>query len=375
MGPGPSLHKTSMDWRSLSIRARDRTLIPSKRADSSRVMVPSTPNNASLDSETPLAETWQEAEEEEDYLAEDDMEDEYDDREDEDFAAAEELPAADEPVYPINRDEPTMAAPAAPTAPTAPDAAGKADNSNSSGISRIVIAVIVLSAIGFTASNWMANQKIDTLTARLENVEALLNDNSAGNQGQQPPQGAQQNEAFDQKNEAVLMQLSAQTMENRDAIETLRQAMAEAAKARASEAKTAAAGSGKPAATAEAPAKEATPAASKSTETAPAAKQAASESNEQPAPKTASPASTSAKKGKGWNVVLMSLKNEEMAERELAALKKNGVQAEIHAVKVKGTIYHQLRLGWFEQKDDALQYIKDVVKDLGYKDAWIRQTD
>jgi len=78
------------------------------------------------------------------------------------------------------------------------------------------------------------------------------------------------------------------------------------------------------------------------------------------------------KKDRGWNVIITSLKNEKMANRELAALLKSGLHVEKHTVEVRGETFHQLRVGWFEKKDDARAYLKNVIIGLGYRDAWIR---
>lgn len=71
----------------------------------------------------------------------------------------------------------------------------------------------------------------------------------------------------------------------------------------------------------------------------------------------------------------MSLKNGEMADRELAALQGNGVRVEKQTVQVNGETFYQLRAGWFARKDEALQYRKRLITDLGYEGAWVRQTD
>jgi cell division septation protein DedD len=98
--------------------------------------------------------------------------------------------------------------------------------------------------------------------------------------------------------------------------------------------------------------------------------QAGATKQETAMPEAAKPAHL--KEGRGWNIVLISLKNEAIADRELAALLKRGHQVEKYTVKVHGETFHQLRTGWFEQKDDALADLKKVISRLGYKDAWIR---
>lgn len=271
--------------------------------------------------------------------------------------------AREEEVYQVNRGAPNVAP------PSEPEHQGKGNNPNGSGISRIVVAVIVLCAIGFTASNWMANRKIDVLTAKFEGIEARISDNSG--EGRQQ---AQQEAGAGQENEAILMQLSAQIMENREAIETMKQELARTDAARPADMPAAKIASPeKQETTQKTPAAELSAASgAAAVQATPAVEKAVAKNNEPPKQKTAE--TEAGRNGQGWNVVLMSLKNEDMANKELARLKGKGIQAEKHTVKVKGVTYHQLRAGWFERKDEALLYIKNTITELGYRDAWIRHS-
>jgi cell division septation protein DedD len=250
------------------------------------------------------------------------------------------------------------------------------ENSNN-GISWIVMAVIFLSAAGFTASSWMANQKIAALKVQIENIEIRMNNSLSVDADQVTHEKAQHAINIGQKNEATLMQLATQIMENREGIEALKQLVANTAAQ--NYANTAIMLSVPPAFSSEDSI--ASPVSPKADEAeiadrvagmkiAETAKKAGIAKQETSMPETAKPVLL--KNGRGWNIVLMSLKNEAMADRELAALLKNGYQAEKHIVKVHGETFHQLRVGWFEQKDDALAYLKNVIAGMGYKDAWIR---
>lgn len=88
------------------------------------------------------------------------------------------------------------------------------------GLSRIVIAIVLLSAIGFTVSNWMANRKIEALTARLEEIQTRMQDSVVTDEEQARNELERQSrEAY----EAALVQLSAQVMENSETIKGLQQ--------------------------------------------------------------------------------------------------------------------------------------------------------
>lgn len=74
---------------------------------------------------------------------------------------------------------------------------------------------------------------------------------------------------------------------------------------------------------------------------------------------------------RGWAVYLTSLKSEEIADRELARLQSQGIQAEKHIAMVRGEKYFQLRTGQFEKTEEALARMRQVAAKVGYKDAWI----
>ena len=274
-----------------------------------------------------LAEAWQEEpeEEREEYLPEDDGGDS------EEEMAMEET--HDEPIRTFQE----LGASEPPT-----KSADKSVPAEGGGISRIVIGIIVLCVIGFTASNWMTSRKVDALVTQLEETQTRLN---AMSQKLNRLPAETTSEAANQANEAMLAQLAASIVENRETIDSVKQSLETIALSKRSEPQP------------EIPA-------------APPAKAAAPiKQTKQPAKATAKPAPS--KKVPGWSVVLMSLKNEAMADEELAALRTKGIQAEKHAVQVKGETYHQLRVGRFAQKDDALAYSKELAGTMGYKGAWV----
>jgi len=287
-----------------------------------------------------LAESWQEPEVEgqEEYLPEDEDESDM------------EQPYA-EPIraYPETSDRVTSSA-VQPTADT-PD---KNTNTDSAGLSRIVIGVIVLCAVGFTAANWMTSRKVETLTDRMEAMETKLN-TLTQRVNQAPAENDREATASIQSVDTTLAQLTATIMENREAIDALKQTAEASA--------TSSGGAPKPEILAAAPAETAVPVKKD---------QASKETVQQPR-QQAQPAAKPApgKTASGWTVVLMSLKNEAMADEELAALLGKGVRVEKHTVQVKGETYHQLRAGQFEQKDAAIAYSKEVAGSLGYKEAWV----
>ncbi|ATX82894.1 Sporulation related domain-containing protein [Mariprofundus ferrinatatus] len=282
-----------------------------------------------------------------------------------DDAAMESTTADDTPIIP-NKEDVMNFSTAAKTTSSSP-----LENRGNIGISRVVMAVIILAATGFTASIWMTNQKIDDLKSRVGQMEARMNNSLAID----PNQAA--NGLPDQESEDILMQLASQIMENREAINALKQPVSEepAQNSIDSEKTTAVSAistdktppqqevvSTANAETADAPAEKTTKPESKT----PVAKSSPSTS------KSASRAAGNSKQG--WGVVITSLKNEAMADKELAVLLERGLQAEKHTVKVRGETFHQLRVGWFEQKEDAAAHLNSVVHGLGYKDAWITPT-
>jgi hypothetical protein len=89
------------------------------------------------------------------------------------------------------------------------------------GISWIVMAVILLSVAGFTASSWMANQKIAVLKVQVENLEIRMNNSLSAEADQVAHEKVQHAISSGQKNEATLMQQATQIMENREEIEPL----------------------------------------------------------------------------------------------------------------------------------------------------------
>jgi cell division septation protein DedD len=255
------------------------------------------------------------------------------------------------------------------------DSSRNCDNNSNSGISWVVIVVIVLAAAGFTVSNWMANQKIAALKVQLENIESRMNNGLGADANQVTNEKTERATNSGQGDEAILMQLATQIMENREAIAALKQPVMDAAVQNNTD--TAIAVSAPPSTSSEdsiaspaSPKAEQAEVAEKvAVKAADTAKQADAAKQEMPMP--APPKPVSRNKDRGWNIIIMSLKNEAMADSELAALLKNGQQAEKHTVKVHGETFHQLRTGRFERKEDALAYIKNVIKGLGYKDAWI----
>ena len=257
------------------------------------------------------------------------------------------------------------------------DTSSDYNHTNNNGISRIVMAVIVLSAAGFTAFNWMANQKIEALKVQIENMETRMNNSVGVDAGQVTHEKAQHATNSGQEYEAILMQLATQIRQNREAIKALKQPVTNTAAQNNTD--TAITASVPPAISSEDSI--ASPVSLKAEvgevadeaagKMAGTAKEAGAAKQETSMQETAKPASR--KKGRGWNIILMTLKNETMADREVATLLKSGVQTEKHAVEVHGETLHELRTGRFEKINDARAYIKNVISGLGYKDAWIRQ--
>ena len=245
------------------------------------------------------------------------------------------------------------------------------------GISWIAMTVILLAAAGFTASGWMANQKIAALEIEISNSEIRMNKLSI-EANQMIHEKVQHAINSEQKNEALLMQQVTQIRANRKEIKALKQLVADMAAQ--NNANTAIMAKLPPAVSPES--STAAPAILKP-EMAVAANKAVARKISQITEKvgTTEQATTTLEVAKptplkpdqGWNIVLISLKNEATAGRELAALLKRGHQAEKHTVTVHGETFYQLRTGWFDQEDDARAHLKKVISSLEYKDAWIRQ--
>ncbi len=250
------------------------------------------------------------------------------------------------------------------TATSTSDSSSCHNNTNNNGISQIVMTVIVLSVAGFTAFNWMANQTLEALKLQIESLETRMNNSSGIDADQVTDAKAQHVTDSEQENEVILMQMATQIRENREAIKALKQPVID----------TAITVSALPEISSEdsivdSSSSRVDKVVRKKVETT---KKVSTTKRGMPMPET--PKSVSSKKSRGWNIILTSLKNEVIADRELATLLKSGQQVEKHTVKVHGETFHQLRTGWFERKDDALAYLKKAISDLGYRDAWIRRT-
>ncbi|ATX78560.1 Sporulation related domain-containing protein [Mariprofundus aestuarium] len=282
-----------------------------------------------------------------------------------DEASTEDVRAKETRIIPKKEDDLNFA-----TKPL-PDSSSNSNKTGSKGISRIVMAVIALAAAGFSVSSWMANQKIAALQLQVESIEARMNSGLGVDAGQGDQ--AQYTADSGPDNGAILMQLATQIMENREAIKALEPPVKNSAVQSTTDAPMGASSSEGSTASLPAPEEEKARTADKEVKkVAEPLKKAAAVKSAKPIPEAAK--SAAREKGEGWSVVLMSLKSEEMADRELAALLKSGHKAEKHMVKVRGETYYQLRMGWFAQKDDAHAYIKNVITGMGYKDVWISHT-
>ena len=283
-----------------------------------------------------LVEAWQEQEEQDEDASEDEA----------DFDEPEDIPIA--------QDSEEETPPPAPTPTNVMKQKQEGEQVNNPGFSRIVIGVVALCAIGFTASNWMTNQKVDELTKQLAGIENRL-DTLSQKIGQPPVENNMEAEETKLRDQATLAQLTAGIMENREAIDALERSMAEAERQNN--------------------AKPAKPAASPAKAAAPVQQMREKEVREsaEKAPATAKPEAQAApaKKSPGWTVVLMSLKNEAMADAELSGLLGKGIKAEKHTVMVHGDTFHQVRAGRFDSKEEATAYIKSTLSTLGYQDAWV----
>lgn len=252
-----------------------------------------------------------------------------------------------------------------------------AQKNSNNGISWIVMAVILLSAAAFTASGWMTNQKIAALKIQIENLEIQMNNNRNAEADQVLHENIQQAISSGQKREAMLMQQAAQLIENREELESLKQLVADTVAQ--NKINSAIMASIPPAISSEDPIAKAVSPTTEQAEVADTVavrkisaktESSAATKQEMAIPEAARPEDS--KKNQGWNVILISLKNEATADRELAALLKQGQQAEKHSVEVHGETFYQLRTGRFEREDDARAHLKTVIRNLGYKDAWIR---
>ena len=214
------------------------------------------------------------------------------------------------------------------------------------------------------------------LTVQLENIETRMNNRLNAEADQAVNEKEQQAANPEQGNEAILMQLTAQIMGNREAIKALKQSITEIASKNSTDTamimtKSLAAGSEDSAASPETPAAVMdTPSDKTATEIVQTAKKTSDMKQDTVKVETAAP--ISGNKGQNWNIALISLKSKERADREIATLLKNGIQAEKYMVEVNGETFYQLRTGGFEQIDDARAYIKNVITDLGYGSAWVR---
>lgn len=237
-------------------------------------------------------------------------------------------------------------------------AAENSHKGNGGGISRIFMVVVALAVAGFTAANWIASQKIDALSVQFEQLKAEMADSENSDR-------AKTTDNSEQASSEILMQLATQITENREAIKSLQQAMTASTSPN----------SDTPVKK-ERPEKATKTVASSSNMTpkvAPKKVTAVEKPNKPAAQEKSKPTAIPAAKQAtpSWGVVITSLKNEAMADREIAALKQKGYTVMKHTVTVKGSTFHQLRMGSFEKKEDAIKYMKSTVRSLGYKDAWI----
>ncbi len=240
---------------------------------------------------------------------------------------------------------------------------GPADPADGSGGSRrlapVAIVIVILSLIGFTASNWMLRKQTKILAAQIESVEARLDKvASAGgdHKGRKAPV-IRQSDPGNQKHEIQIRQLTDQVSEITQTVAALRSSLGEMLRSR--------------------PGAPAAPKLQEKKLPAPSENIAGQDIREnKPGVKAVQVNSAGGKgnvvKRKGvWTVYLVALEDEKLADEELAKLKKAGISARKSKIRAHGKVYYQLRTGRFEWTDDGRAFIRDVAIKAGYKDAWL----
>jgi len=214
----------------------------------------------------------------------------------------------------------------------------------------VAIGVIAVSLAGFTASNWMARQRMGELAAQIKKMEIRLDRiTKQDTNHRKPERGIRLTALSKQPNESEIRQLKAQVLAIEQSIAVLNQSIQDMRRpvSKAGEAvtlKTEPAQSGKHANT-----KKLLP--------------VMSEKNN----------SREVKQKSVWVVNLISLSNEETAEKRLGKIRKAGILARKHKVTVRGKTFYRLSTGCFKDISGARAYIRGIAIKAGYVNAWPSQ--
>ena len=78
-----------------------------------------------------------------------------------------------------------------------------------------------------------------------------------------------------------------------------------------------------------------------------------------------------AAKAKGWYVVLASLASREAAEKLRQRYRRQGIEADVQPVKVKGVRRYRLRAGPFASAGEARRQAERIKRKLGLDSVWV----
>jgi len=229
-------------------------------------------------------------------------------------------------------------------------------------LATLSLTIVLLSLIGFTASNWMLRQQMGELDGRVRQAETRMNAMARMEAGRHASgvsaakQSATEYHAIALEIKQLktrtqdIKPLQEQALEIRRSIVALEHSVVEIKRSVAAQAEFLAQKK-------KAPFQQT---------------KISSRDVEKPVTVVAEKPRIKKKKGRGgWIVNLIILANEKSADRELEKLRKGGIQAEKHPIRMRGKVMYQLRAGGFSGMADARAFIRDIAARVGYKDAWL----
>jgi len=243
----------------------------------------------------------------------------------------------------------------------------KPDRPVFSKVNAIFTAVLVLSLVGFSSTNWMMHKHLGQLTATTADLQSSLTamqENKAKSENNMLARIAGLEDSFrqvrlklgQQSGDDSLVALELRLVEAEKEISRLRLVMHSTTKNKRIRRAKAPVVTRKP-------------------------KLVANASKHTP-PKTTNrtPISTSThslpiSKGseQNWFVNLATRSDEFAADSEIKKMRKAGMMAEKHGVKVRGKKYWRLSVAGFSSRQAAHKFIQNVAAKRGFPDAWVYQ--
>jgi len=268
-----------------------------------------------------------------------------------------------------------------PVEEPSPGPAGTADRfGGSNRLVPVAVVIVILSLIGFTASNWMLHKQTNMLAAQIESVEARLDKAASAGRDDKGRKAAviRQTDPETNKHEIEIRQLADQVSEITQTVAALRSSLGEMSRLRSGPAAAKLQEKKLPAPSENVAGQDTKKNKSGVEENKliiPPKNIAGQEKKVEPGAgvvKLDGAGKGTVRKHKGvWTVYLVALEDEKLADEELAKLKKAGISARKSKIRAHGKVYYQLRTGRFEWTADGRAFIRDVAIKAGYKSAWL----